>query len=105
MDDLAIFVQLGAALVLFAASGCGRTWARHRAILRSSPDLPQRRMRLKFSLTLAVMWTLFIVCNAILFTEDAPYAIALLVTAASSCKLRRVCHTGSAARQSMQVAN
>jgi hypothetical protein len=57
------------------------------------------RRRIGLTPTLAFMWALFLFCNAILFSQDPLYAISLMMTAASSIKLRRVYAGGRADQQ------
>ena len=104
-------IPIAAAIVVLSPLRLFRVYGRHAAILRESATrqrveaynafVPARR---RFSPTLAVMWGLFVACIGILAAQDLAYALALLVTAASSCKLRRVCHGTSGKRGSVQIA-
>lgn len=57
---------------------------------RSEAPVRRSQRRLTLNPTLAALWILFLACIAILWTQDPPYASAFLITALSSCKLRRV---------------
>ena len=93
MDAPAIAPVLMAGGLLAAAQGM-KAHRRYASIIRASEARQQMEgaapRRLRFSPTLAMMWGLFLACNGILLTQDPLYAVALLMTAASSCKLRRV---------------
>jgi hypothetical protein len=100
MPDLPTIVPVASAIALFGASRLLGVQARYSAILRESAARQSaerafgfvQRPRRYLSPALAAMWGLFAACDAILMVEDPSYAIALLITAASSCTLRRVRH-------------
>ena len=95
MPDMSgIFPVAVAAVLLFGSRMLVGTHARRASTLRrrseaATSEVVSRRPA-KLNLTLIVMWALFLACNAILMTQDPLYAFSLLLTAASSCKLRRV---------------
>ena len=60
--------------------------------------------RIKFTPVLAALWLLFLTCTGLLATRDPLYAASLIITAASSCKLRRVYQQDSSRRTSVQIA-
>jgi hypothetical protein len=93
MDMSGIFPLAAVTVLLVAFRVLGHPVRRARRQEPQAVTVKRPRRRINFSPTLAALWTLFLVCNAILWTQDPAYALALLITAASSCKLRRVWHT------------
>jgi hypothetical protein len=57
--------------------------------LENEPRRPAIRP-LTFSPILVALWALFLICVVELAKGDPFYALSLVITAASSCKLRRV---------------
>ena len=111
MTDMSGLFPVAAAALLVVGTKWLGGHVRRNPASRASGQSRQREnplsalcSRIKVTPVLAALWILFLTCTGLLATRDPLYAASLIITAASSCKLRRVYQQDSSRRTPVQIA-